>query len=257
MSVSPLLLATIEDDGVFADTGPNPATVIGSRLWHQLDVLNHPSALGDILTRIGFIWAAIFLVVGGLCILNGYRWHKFVILILAALSGIWIGAAMGDRLGNPYVIASCLSILFAVVAWPFMKYAVAIFGGLAGAFAGANLWTALGFAPSMHQMGAVIGLITVGMLTFLAFRSVVILLTVVGGATLLVFGGMSALMNVPAFESGIESGMGRNPLMVPVIVGSAAVIGAVIQSVGGWNGLKQSADRAESSSGAAPRRKAA
>lgn len=252
-----LSLVAAAAEGPFEESGPNPVALINSRLWQNLDVLNHPGALEDILTRISLVWGAIFLIVGGLSLLNGYRWHKVVIVILAALAGVWAGTALGERLGSPAVIAACLSVLLAVVAWPCLKYAVAIFGGIAGAFAGANLWTAIGFDPGMHEMGAVIGLITVGMLAFLAFRPVVIILTVVGGATLLVFGGVSALLHMPAFDDATITAIQRNPLMVPVIAGSAAAVGAVVQSVGGWQGLKQSADRAESSAGGGARRNAA
>ncbi|HVZ93469.1 MAG TPA: hypothetical protein VG797_03065 [Phycisphaerales bacterium] len=257
MTTLPLLLATIENDGPLADSGPNPLALINSRLWNNIDVLNHPAALADILTRISVVWAAIFVLLGGLCLLNGYRWHKAVIVVLAALGGIWIGVALGQKLGNPVVIASCLSVLLAVVAWPGLKYAVAVFGGLAGAFLGANLWTALGFNPGMHQMGAVIGLVTIGMLTFLAFRAVVILLTVVGGATLLLFGGMAVLLSIGAFEDPIVGSMKSYPLMIPVIAASLAIVGAVVQYVGGWKGLKASADRVESGAEGGAKRRAA
>lgn len=254
-----LLVASSQKGGAL-DAGPNPLVAINSRLWRHIDILNHPGPLTDTLQQISLVWAVIFLLVGGLCLLNGYRWHKVVIVVLAVLTGIWAGTVLGQRLGNPPVIAACLAVLLGVVAWPGLKYAVAVFGGLAGAFAGANLWTAAGFEPGMHQMGAVIGLITLGMLTFLAFRWVVIALTVVGGSSLLVFGVLAGLMRFDAFAPSVAGAIDRNPLMVPIIAGSAAAVGVVVQFVGGVQGLKASADRAESSAaggGAAGRRRAA
>lgn len=223
----------------------SPIGVINDRLRSNLDVLNHPEALTDILRQINLVWAVIFIIVGGLSVLNGYRWHKGIIVVLAALSGIWAGMALGNQVGDAMIAAACLSVLFAIVAWPLLRYSVALFGGLAGAFAGANLWTVLGFSSDMHQMGALIGLVVVGMLAFMAFRAVVVLLTTVGGASLLVFGVLAAMMLIDSWESMLTNGLANKPRIVPLVVASAAGIGAVIQIGGGVKGLNEKADKAD------------
>ena len=241
-----LYIAQTAPQGVASpEKSGNPIGLINERLRSNLDVLNHPDALTDIVRQINFVWALIFIILGGLSVLNGYRWHKGIIIVLAGLSGIWAGMALGSQVGDAMIAAACLSILFAILAWPLLKYSVAVFGGLAGAFAGANLWTAIGLQSDMHQMGALIGLVTVGMLAFMAFRAVVVMLTTVGGASLLVFGALASMMYIDSWENALANSLQSKPLIVPLIVACIAGIGAVIQVGGGLKGLNEQADKAD------------
>lgn len=227
------------------DTGRNAVAVLNESLSQRMDVLNHPDSLAQMITQINLVWAAIFIILGGICVLNGYRWHKTVVVILAGLSGIWAGMTLGRTIGDEVIVATCMAVLFAVVAWPFLRYAAAIFGGLAGAFAGANVWTALGYDATNHHLGALIGLIIVGMLAFMTYRAVVIVMTTVGGASLLIIGILTVLLHVETFNSALVGRMNDKPLMVPLIVGVAVIVGAVFQGSGGLKGLKELSDRAE------------
>lgn len=238
-----------EPDSAFGD--------IGGILATNLDVLNRPESLTRILTQIHIVWAVIFILVGIACILNGYKWHKGVVVLLAGMSGIWAGQIIGLQVGDGLIAAACLSVLFAVLAWPLLKYSVALFGGLAGAFAGANLWTALDLPSEQHKFGALIGLLVIGMLTFLAFRVVVVLTTAIGGASLLVFGGLAALMHVDSWHTAIVNRLTNNDLMVPILAASAAAISAVIQFSGGFKGMSQMADKADATKPQAAEKKAA
>lgn len=235
----------------------HPIGVINARLRENLDIFNHPAALVDIIQQINILWAIIFIVLGALCVLNGYRWHKGIVIAISALVGLWVGAVLGERVGDVAIVSACAAGLLAIVSWPLMKYSVALFGGLAGAFAGANVWTAIGMDPGMHEMGALIGLVVVGMLAFLAFRAVVIVLTSVVGGSILVFGSLAALSTIPSWEQMISNGLQDKPLVVPVIVASAAGIGAVIQAGGGIKGLNQLSDKADPAKAKRAQQKAA
>lgn len=232
-------------DGGLPDTGRNPVEIVDDLISSNKDFLNHPQVLIDIVTEISIVWAVILVIVGALCIMNGYRWHKAMIILLAGMSGMWIGTLFGDHLGSSRVVAACLAVLLALLAWPLLRYAVALFGGLAGAFVGANVWTAIGQDPSMHTMGALVGLVAFGMLAFLAFRGVVIALTTVGGSCMLVLGALAAMVKVDTWRSGIEQSILDNPLLVPIVALSAAVIGGIFQLAGGVKGLNDLADKAD------------
>lgn len=233
--------------GAAFDTGENPVGMFNGALREQLDILNHPDSLSTLLLQMNTVWAVIFIIVGIMCVLHGYRWHKALIVVLAGMSGVWLGYLLGEHVGSVVIAAVCSSVLLAILAWPMMRYAVALFGGLAGAFAGANIWTATGHDPGGHATGALIGLLVVGMLAFLTFRFVVITLTTIGGASLLVFGAMAGLLQIESWRGGILDSMEGNPLIVPVVVGSAAVIGAVWQFGGGARGMAAMANKADTS----------
>ncbi len=221
---------------------------IARALVSHLDIFSHSEALTYLITELHLVWAVIFILVGIACVLNGYRWHKIVVILLAGMSGVLAGRILGEQIGDGRVAAVCFAVLFGVLAWPLLRYAVALFGGLAGAFAGANIWSALDLDPSQHKIGALVGLIVVGMLTFMTFRLVVILMTAVGGASLLVCGVLASMAHVESWREGLLRGVESNQLLVPIIAGSAAVVGAVVQFSGGFKGMAAMADKADPSS---------
>lgn len=245
LTALPLAQSTPEDGATLPDPGPSPLTIFSDSSVRRADMLNHPESLAQALSDLNIVWAVIFIVLGGICVFNGYRWHKIVIVLLAGLGGVWAGVEFGDDIGNQNVTAAGLGVLAAVLAWPLLRYAASLFGGLAGAFAGANVWTAIGQPPDQHYVGAIVGLIIVGMLAFLAFRGVVVILTTVGGSTLLCLGAIAAMLEVEAWRDAVIDGMTEHTTVVPFVVGSVAVIGAVLQIGGGLKGLNTLSNNAD------------
>ena len=238
LTVLPLGQTAPEEGGAaLPDPGPSPLAIFSDSSLRRADLLNHPEKLAQALTDLNIVWALIFMVLGAICVFNGYRWHKLVIVLLAGLGGVWAGVEYGDTIGAQTIVATSLGLLAAMLAWPLLRYAASLFGGLAGAFAGANVWTAIGQPPEQHYVGAIVGLIIVGMLAFLAFRGVVVILTTVGGSTLPCLGAIASMIEVEAWRNAVINGMTEHPTVVPFIVGSVAVIGAVLQIGGGLKGL--------------------
>ena len=233
----------------------SPFAVLTEQFRKGMDILMRPDDLAEALTQINIVWAGVMIFLGIICAFQGYRWRKTVVLILAALCGLWAGSALGNELGSGAMVASlALAMLFAIVALPLMKFTVAFFGGLAGAFLGANLWSML--APpdqqSSIQLGAVIGLIAMGMLAFIAFRIVVIIFTSIVGSTMLVLGMLSMLVGLGFWQGDLHGTMTDNKLIVPLIVAVIALIGGVIQQGGGLVKLIEQADNAEKKPDAKP-----
>lgn len=237
--------ASVSMKRMLSGAGVNPFKAVGSRLDGHWDFLASPRTVTDVLSQVHIVWAAIFVVIGALCVTNGYRWHRGLMVLLAGILGLYVGTMVGERIGSTNVVAACAAVLFAVVAWPMLRYTVALFGGLAGAFAGANIWTCLEFPQQHHQYGAIIGLVAVGMLAFMAFRGVVILLTSVGGSSMLVLGAMAALMHIDAWRGGMADAANANRLIIPIITASVAVVGVIYQLGGGVTGLNAMAAKAD------------
>jgi hypothetical protein len=234
-----------------SNAGANPLRSIREALDGRIDLLNHPEQLLTALHEIHLVWAVIFMVTGALCVFNGLRWHKTVIIALACLLGVWAGDMLGDRIDGAHAVsATSMALLFGILALPGLRFAVALFGGLAGAFIGANLWTALGYNPEHHAFGAILGLLILGMLAFSVFRVVIILFTSVGGAALLVFGGVAAMLENEAWAASVERSLTENHLILPMVVAVTALVGVVVQQGGGVKGLMASADKASAGAGA-------
>jgi len=229
------------------DTVANPTLLeLARSMRGRLDILCHPDSFAGPLADLHLIWAAVFVFLGGLCVLNGYAWHKTLVVLLAALGGVVAGLALGPTLGtHAAVTGGAAAALIAVLALPMMRYTAALLAGLAGAFLGANAWTAVTQDPSQHLFGAVVGLIVLGMLAFLAFRVAIMAFTSILGSVLLTAGVLAALLKADDLRGGLTEALTDSPRIVPIIVGVIAAIGFVLQQTGGFKGLSEAADKAD------------
>ena len=235
-----------------ATAGTAPSSMLLTALRERLDFLCHPETLKPILLEINIVWAAIFAVLGIMCVTHGYQWRKWIIVALAALAGMWGASQLADDVQGAQFMAASIAVITGVVAWPLMRYAAALFGGLAGGFAGANIWTAIGQAPEQHYVGALLGLVIVSMLALTAFRSVIIALTSIVGATMFIMGAIALLLAINMWRDGLLTTIENTPMLVPILIGSTMVVGAVWQFGGGYKGLNTMADRANGPIGKKP-----
>ena len=196
----------------------------------QMDILTHPDQLLDSLAKMPMIAASMVVIIGILCVLNGYRWHKWVVVALAFILGLLIGHILSQSMGKSAIVAIALGVLFACIATPMLRWTVAVFGGLTGAFLGANAWTLANAQPENAQWaGACMGFIAVALLSFVVFRLVVVLFTSIGGAAMVVLGIITLLMQVPGWEANVRNSLATNQYLIPLLVTVAAVAGFVIQ----------------------------
>lgn len=206
------------------------ATGSGRNVIDYLNILFRPGELLDALAQMPLILAGVVVVVGLLCIVNGYRWHKWLVAILAFGCGIGIGWKLSQQMGKSVVVAVAFGGLCAIVATPLLRITVAIFGGLTGAFIGANTWTAIDSVPvDQHWAGAAIGFVILAMTSIVLFKLVIVVFTSVGGAIMVVCGAITLLMYVPDWEPAIRQSLTDNPLLVPLLLALAAVSGFVVQ----------------------------
>lgn len=206
------------------------APVLEGNVFDNLNILHNPDLLLENLSRIPVFAAATVVTVGILCVFNGYRWHKWVVAVLALLCGIGLGTMLSETMGKPMVVAAAVGCICAIVATPMLRLTVATFGGLTGAFIGSNTWSAIEFSHVEHHWaGAVLGFVVVAMASLVLFKLVIVLFTSVGGAAMVVFGGITLLMSVPGWEPAVRDGLTKTPMLVPLLLALAAVGGFVLQ----------------------------
>ena len=213
---------------LLAQDGASPVSV-ANEAASRLDILNHPDELLAGLADLHIVWASVFVVVGVLCVLNGYKWHKRVIVVCAFLGGLGLGKLLSNQMGDSQVAMGAIALLCAVVAMPMLRFAVAIFGALTGAFIGANAWTAFSDSPDAHLAGAAMGFIALGLATFIMFRVVIVLFTSIGGGAMAILGGITLLLQVPAWEGIVRESLTSHERLVPLLVAAAALTGIVMQ----------------------------
>jgi len=211
-----------------SEVGLNPFHLFLDNM-HRLDILSRPGELLDVLQQLHIVWAGIFVTVGLLSVINGYRWHKWIVVTVAFLAGMALGFVLSNSMESNLIVAACVGVLTAVIAWPLMKYAIAACGGLAGAFVGANVWSICNMPPETYYAGALIGLVTFGLLSFILYRVVIVAMTCVAGSVVLIIGVVTLLMQVDGWQSALRQDFTGNPIILPLIVLVTAVIGFVLQ----------------------------
>ena len=208
-------------------------------MFSRADTLARPETLVGHLQALSVVWAVVFMIVGTLCLLSGYKFYRIVTVCLALLIGMFAGYWLGSQIQAPYVVAGCLGVLMAGCVFPLMKFAVALFGGLAGAFIGANLWAGIAHAINQatqanmpvdaYWVGALVGLILCGMLAFILFELSIVLFTSVSGATIAVLGTLALLLSFEPWRETVTQGLEASRLIIPMLVFVPALIGLILQ----------------------------
>ena len=221
-------------------------TVAG--MFSRGDALAQPEHVISHLQTLGAVWAVVFVVVGVLCLFNGYRFYRLATVSVALFLGMFAGYWFGGLIGAPYVVAGCLGVLLATLAFPMMKYAVAVFGGLSGAFIGANMWSGTAHAINKiasqnageatrvipaeeYWLGALLGLLICGMLAFILFKLSVVMFTSVSGSTIAVMGALALLLGFEPWRETVAEGLRASQLVIPLLVAVPAAIGLIMQEI--------------------------
>lgn len=208
-------------------------------IFSRPDALTHPQDILQHLQSLSIVWAVVFMIAGLVCLLNGYNLHRWVIVIAGLIMGLLAGYYVGQKINAEYIVAGSLGVLAAVVCMPLMKYAMMLLGGLTGAFLGANAWTSIvkasahgpsaEIAASNYWIGALMGFIIFGLLALIVFKFSVVFFTTISGSTLIIFGLMALLIQIPNWRQPIANSIGAHAAILPILVIVPAMIGAILQ----------------------------
>jgi hypothetical protein len=177
--------------------------------------------------------AAILVMMGLVYLLFGYKIFKALVIINAAVLGARLGIWISDTyVPNQTEAAIALGIicagLAAAITWPTMRYAVAVMGGLFGVLLGTTIWQLVGLDEKFIWAGSLIGLISLGLLSFILFRGSVIMYTSLQGSFMLVFGILGLVWKYHAIGAQMEPHL-KQPLLLPAAIFIPAVAGWIFQ----------------------------
>ena len=213
--------------------GAGPAALPGIPSQSQLvdsllDISHH---------QYGAVLAMLLFACGLVYMLQGWKIFKILVVANVAVLGAVIGNYLGSRAGGPntWIFTSVAgALLLGGLAWPLMKYAVSLLGGLVGSFVGYGLWhyvTNTIDRPDLLQyswVGALVGLITLGLLAFVILKFVVMFVTSLQGAVMGV-GGVLALL-LKYMPDDLEGPLRDNSHLMAILIGVPAIIGFVFQT---------------------------
>lgn len=174
--------------------------------------------------------AILIMILGIVYLLYGWTMFKGLVLLNAMLIGGYIGVVMGNRYGEYPVAGGLIGLAIAgILTWPLMKWAVAVIGGLVGAVLGGAVWQTMNYDPTYVWAGALIGLVTFGLFSFILFRASVIMYTSFQGGLMIAMGILGLGFKNPDVSSKLTSSINTQPLMLPVFVAVAVVLGLIYQ----------------------------
>jgi hypothetical protein len=174
--------------------------------------------------------AATVLIIGGIIfLLFGWQIFKALVTLNAALLGAYIGSRFGQVVGSSLAGALVGAFFIAALTWPVMKYAVAVMGGIFGALLGASAWRAAGLEPGLCWAGALIGLITFGLLSFIIFKGSVMMYTSLQGSVMLIFGILGLIYKYQDLAPRVTENMTVQPFLLPLAIFIPAFLGLIYQ----------------------------
>jgi hypothetical protein len=198
----------------------------------------------------GWLMAVVLVACGLVYMLQGWKIFKVLVIVNAGLLGAVVGGHVGAMLGghNTWLYMGIAGgLLLAVLAGPLMKYAISLMGGLAGAFLGYSMWHYVVAMVAQEDLsryawvGAMIGLITLGLLAFIILQSVVTIITSVQGSVMTICGLVVIVMTcAPTASGSLEESLRRNNHLVALLIAVPAIIGVAFQySLTGKKGAKK------------------
>jgi hypothetical protein len=134
-------------------------------------------------------------IIGGLLMSFGFKAYKWIVVLNLMALGFVLGHMLGERSQISMIGGAIGAALATVIALPLMRYAVAVCGGLVGAVIGMVVWAYCEQPINMAWAGGLVGLAVLGMLTFIWFKTTVILFTSIEGAAMFVLRTSAILMH--------------------------------------------------------------
>ncbi len=183
----------------------------------------------DSLVSAEVFFAASLLIIGILLVLFGFKAYRWIVVFNCVALGFWLGGLLGERAQIATVAAVLGALLLGAVSWPLMKYAVAVCGGLVGAVVGMAVWAYCEQPVDMAWAGGLIGLVVLGMLSFILFKTSVILFTSVQGAVMFVLGSAALLIKYSPWSTQVGNSLDHKPVLMPLLVTSIALLGLIWQ----------------------------
>lgn len=183
--------------------------------------------------------AVLLLAVALTYMVAGYKLYKVLVTVNAGCLGFLLGHMLGKLATSPHnlpvVTGVAGGLLLGVLAWPLMKVTVSLMGALVGGLAGMLLWRYLFTVAGQPDLvpyswtGGLLGLVGLGMLTFLTLPFTIMVFTSLQGSTMAVSAVLSLLLRYERFRMDVENELANNIHLLPLVIAVPAIIAVVVQ----------------------------
>jgi len=220
------------------------STLIASTM--PFDLSRYPEQ-GDMLQwcrEMGLGTGILLMLVGAVYLMYGWSLFKGLVTLNAAAIGGYFGNWIGEHTGHPLAFAVGGALILALITFPLRKGAVAVMGALIGLVVGVGVWRSVGLDTDMSWAGAIIGVISFGLASFILFRGSLIMYTSIQGSIMFIMGLLGLILKYQDVTPKITHNMMSQPLIFPLAVLVPTILGLVFQQLhsppakpeGGGNG---------------------
>ena len=197
--------------------------------FRELQIHIDTETIWQFIMNVSWIQAICAVAFGIVYFIYGWRVFKTLVVINCVLIGVFAGGYVGKLLGSSLWGGIMGAVICGVISWPFMKYAVSVLGGLAGAVLGAAVWQSVSLPESMTWSGALVGLIAGGFLAFASFKTSVMLFTSLQGTTCIVIGVLALLHDYPDLGLRLTDAVQNKVYFLPVMLLIPTFTGVLFQ----------------------------
>ncbi|NLF32597.1 MAG: hypothetical protein GX591_17110 [Planctomycetes bacterium] len=176
--------------------------------------------------------------VGLLFLTQGWKFYRQLITLNAGYLGLLVGSRYAERMTEPHmdlILILGFGAVFAALAWPAIKWAVSLFGGVIGGLAGFALWryTSIAFdaydLADLAWVGGLMGVIIMGLLAFVVFQVVVVIVTSFQGGLLLISGILALAFALDGPDRSLFRRLDKDVALIPLLVMIPTALGAIFQ----------------------------
>jgi hypothetical protein len=175
------------------------------------------------------ILAAVMLFFGIIYCAFGYTLFRLAVTLNVAGLGIWAGFFVGKQFDARLPGMVIGGVLFAALAWPAMRLAVAVCGGLVGFVIGVAVWRSLGMADNYAAAGGLIGAIFLFMLSFSLFKLSILAFTAIQGAVMILAGVLGLLLKYPQADEKLTTWTTQQPAVLPITLLALSLVALIFQ----------------------------
>ncbi len=183
--------------------------------------------------------AAVLVAVGGVFLARGWKTFKVLVALDACAAGVMLGGYFGQRFATrpnmDIILGGVGGVVFAAVAWPLTKWAVSVLGATAGAIIGFIVWQYGARAAGAPEMaghawaGAAIGLVSLGLLALVVFRTIVIIAMSLQGSAMFVTGLGALVFRHQGMKTQLLSQLDANVYLLPLLLLLPTALGFIFQ----------------------------
>ena len=175
------------------------------------------------------ILAAVLLLFGIIYAAFGYSLYRTAATLNVAGLGVWLGWVVGKQVDAVLPSMVIGGVLFAALAWPAMKVAVALCSGVVGFAIGVAVWRAMGMADNYAAAGGLIGGIFLFMLSFSLFKLSILAFTAAQGVAMFLAGLLGLLLKYPNIDEAVSRWNEQQPALLPIALLALTLVALLYQ----------------------------